>query len=187
MSYIVNQVTSKEDMRFIYIHEQMYDRSCGFSTISSLLDIYWNIDCSEDVIIERYIESTDINTSDVTISLADLSKILSDYHILNASFIMDFEQLQEALIKYIPVLVHYESPENHFALVLDADNNAVVVLDPLQGMIILSYKYFMDRWSGVVLLSDSKQVMKNVDEINSALNISNKKKQLFKKWLWGRK
>ncbi len=186
---LFSMVTPKESIRFEYVHEQEFDTSCGFSSVASLLDIYWGISTDEFKIIDDYVlhEVRKINEGkrkDYVTSLFDLSMIISSYGIANKAFRMNYEQLERIIDRYSPVLVHYAKPETHFALVLSASDEMVVVADPARGVEWLSRKEFKHRWSGVVLLTASKHLKVNRKLTSLAISREVRKKELLERWTW---
>ncbi len=188
------EIVPKETLRFQYVHEQEFDSSCGFSTVSSLLNIYWGIDTDELKIITKFIETTGKNNHNknerdkYATTLLDLSKIISSYGIANKSFKMNYNQLKNTLKKYSPVLVHYKHPDKHFALVLSVygkkNDSIVIAADPARGLEALTKESFLGRWSGVVLLTASKYQKINKRVIERALNKEKRRQELLEKWAW---
>ncbi|MCF6334431.1 MAG: cysteine peptidase family C39 domain-containing protein [Spirochaetales bacterium] len=170
-------------MRFQYINEQQYDTSCGYSTTASLLSLYWNIDVTEEEIVEKYIYKK-IENMDYETSLADLSEILNDYAIANKSYKMEYNQLMDINKKYFPIIVHYNKPDDHFALVLGIRGNNIITADPARGVEILSTEQFFYRWSNVVLLSASKEMEINKDLALKAVSVAVSRKENLERWAW---
>ncbi len=179
-------VTSKESVRFQYVHEQEFDTSCGFSAVASLLDIYWGIATSEIKIVHDYVlpKINTLKNKEYTASLLDLSRIISAYGIANKGFRMNYKQLEKVMDRYSPVLVHYEKPEVHFALVLWASDEIVVVVDPARGAEWLTRVEFESRWDGVVLLTASETLRSNREVIRQVVSREMRKKMLLEKWSW---
>ncbi len=179
-------VTSKESVRFQYVHEQEFDTSCGFSAVASLLDIYWGIATSEIKIVHDYVlpKINTLKNKEYTASLLDLSRIISAYGIANKGFRMNYKQLEKVMDRYSPVLVHYEKLEVHFALVLWASDEIVVVVDPARGAEWLTRVEFESRWDGVVLLTASETLRSNREVIRQVVSREMRKKMLLEKWSW---
>lgn len=180
---LLNMVTPKEDLRFQYVNEQQYDTSCGYSTVASLLSLYWNIDVSEEGIVNKYIYEK-IENQDYETSLADLSQILNDYAIANKAYKMEYSQLIDVNKKYFPVIVHYNEPDGHFALVLGIKGDNIITADPARGVEILSTEQFLDRWSNIVLLSASKEMEINKDLAEKGISIAVLRKENLERWAW---
>lgn len=175
-SYDLTNVISKEELKFAYSKEQENDRSCGFSVVVSLLKNYWNINTTEDELISLY----SINSSNVNkfrISFSDMSSLLSNFDISSKGYKMSISQLKQYITKFSPIIVHYDRPEKHFALLLGIYNNSIIVSDPSRGLELLSEKLFLGRYSGQVLLTDSTKI-KNYLLINEAIVKSIRKKEM---------
>ncbi len=157
---LLHGITSKENLRFQYVNEQVYDTSCGYSTVSSLLSVYWDIGITEEDLVNIYLPEK-IKENDYKTSLSDLSKIFTDYSIANKSYKMTYDQFVSINEKYFPVVVHYSKPDDHFTLVLGIRGNSIITADPARGVEILSEEQFLYRWSGIVLLTASNK--KNID------------------------
>ena len=178
--FLLLGITPNEALKFNFINKQEFDTSCGFSAVSSILNVYYDIDVSEKMIISNYLTNILTNnlTNIYTSSLLDLSSILTSYGIENKSFKMTFEQLNKALVKYSPVLVHMTKPQTHFLLVLDCYADNVIIADPARGLKLIQKNDFIDKWSGVVLLTASKERILNKVRLNKAVTRL-KQKQRF--------
>ena len=97
---------------------------------------------------------------------------------------MNFDELKKVTEKFPPVLIHYDKPHNHFALVLCIIENDVVVADPLEGIELIQYHKFLNRWSGIVLITDAKSLKRKNDVLEQAIQIIKIKIELFNKWTW---
>lgn len=181
--FLLTITTPKEDLRFQYVDEQEYDTSCGYSTVSSLLSKYWDVDVSEEDFVNTYLPEK-IEKNDYKTSLVDLSKILTDYAIANKSYRMTYDQFVSINEKYFPVVVHYRKPDDHFALVLGICSNNIITADPARGVEILSEEQFLYRWSGIVLLTASNK--KNIDRsvVNKAISTALSRKNNLERWAW---
>ena len=195
---LMSMTTNQETLNFEYAHKQGYDTSCGFSALSGLLSIYWNIEVSEDQLISNFFaehigtnDATNYfvdlltNTNNLISTLADLSILLSKYGIANKSYKMTFDELKENLPNFGVALIHYDKPQTHFLLLTGMLNDdSAVVMDSVRGMEILSREEFCRRWSGTVLLTASKEKQMDVKTIESALNQARRKKAFMEKLLW---
>jgi predicted double-glycine peptidase len=184
ISYPLFQTIPKETLKFLYVHEQEFDSSCGFSSVSSLLNIYWGIYTSEKQIIDIVYTPNKGDVKNYTSTLAALAEIISSYNLANASFKMNFSELKKVTEKFPPVLVHYSKPHNHFALVLCIIENGVVVADPLEGIELIHFRKFTNRWSGIVLITDSITIKRKNDVLEQAIKLIKNKQELFNKWTW---
>lgn len=60
-----------------------------------------------------------------------------------------WDRLPDLVGRAAPLLVHYDRPQTHFALLLHAGPRGVVTADPARGLELLSRAQFEARWSGV--------------------------------------
>lgn len=88
-----------------------------------------------------------------TVSFFDMAGLLRARGFAASGYRMDYAQLLKAVARYAPLVVHYDRPEAHFALVLGADEEGLVVADPATGTSLIDRWSFLDRWSGNVLLA----------------------------------
>lgn len=86
--------------------------------------------------------------------------------------------------KYFPVIVHYNNPEDHFALLLSADTNNVITADPARGLELLSSDQFLSRWSNIILLTASQEREINTELVNQAIITMEKRKENLERWAW---
>jgi predicted double-glycine peptidase len=134
----------KESLRFTSISEQAWDESCGISSLDSLLRFYRGISIPPETIAAYSSE----------LSLQTLLELTSSTGLECGAFRMDYTQLCETLGRYAPVLVHYDKPDAHFALVLAADSDSTVCTDPARGTECIAVTDFLKRWSGATLVVD---------------------------------
>jgi len=88
---------------------------------------------------------------------------------------MNFGQLEKAVARYAPIIVHYDRPEGHFALVLAIQDGSVLTADPAEGTISKEKATFESLWSGNVMLAALPGRAVNLELIEEA-----------KRSVWGR-
>ncbi len=86
------------------------------------------------------------------ISFALMRRILSDYGIDSCGYSMTYGQLESALGIYAPVIVHFDSPTDHFALALATLSGYCLIGDPAEGIVLYGKSSFLRSWSGMVLV-----------------------------------
>ena len=178
---LISLVIPKEDLRFKYVHEQGFDQSCGVSIASTLLDIYWNKQCSELDLLELLDSGDD---EEYTVNLNDISKFITAYELFSKSYKMAFEELVAASVKYSPVIVHYDYPNKHFALFLGYKDGQIVTADPARGLEVLSVKEFEKRWSNMVMLVASNVEEKESKILEEAVDVNLKRKKILDRRAW---
>lgn len=147
---LISETADRESLRFAYCAEQGYDTSCGLTTLAFFMDKFWNIKAEETILAGEFFADK-LAAGDLTVSFADIARILEARGFEWKAFRMNFAQFVAASARYAPLIVHYDKPEGHFALALAIEDGAVIVADPAEGLIVLERHYFESRWSGAVL------------------------------------
>jgi len=147
-----SEIVDKESLRFAYSTEQGYDSSCGLTTLACLMDSFWGVPADETALAEEFLADKWV-TGDLTVTFAEMARILEAKGFAWKAYKMNFGQLEAAAASYAPVIVHYDRPEGHFALVLSLDDGAITVSDPAEGTIAIEQARFKSRWSGAVLVA----------------------------------
>lgn len=147
----LSDVADKERLRFEHSYEQGFDSSCGLSALACLMSLYWNAETDEAALAESAFGAKE--AGDYTVSFADLVRLLGEAGFAAAAYRLDYAGLVDAAARYAPILVHYDRPEPHFALVLHADAAGPVTADPAEGTSLLDRAAFEARWSGAALLA----------------------------------
>ncbi len=145
----LSAVTAKEPLQFEYIAEQQHDSSCGYAVISSVLSFYTE---SGAVPEAELISEYPPGEKHLAISFARMNRILSDYGIESRGFAMTSGQLSDAIRTFAPCIVHFDSPTDHFALVIGKSGRNYIVADPAEGTRIYGPHRFLLSWSGKVLV-----------------------------------
>lgn len=147
-----SETIDKESLRFAYSTEQGYDSSCGLTTLACLMDRFWGVPADETALAKEFLADK-WTTGDLTVTFAEMARILEVKGFAWKAYKMNFGQLEAATASYAPVIVHYDRPEGHFALVLSLDDGAITISDPAEGTIALEQARFKSRWSGAVLVA----------------------------------
>ncbi|HWR13054.1 MAG TPA: cysteine peptidase family C39 domain-containing protein [Rectinemataceae bacterium] len=146
------ETIDKESLRFAYSAEQGYDRSCGLTTLACLMDRFWGVPADETALAKEFLADK-LATGDLTVTFAEMARILEARGFAWKAYRMSFGQLAAAAANYAPLIVHYDRPEGHFALVLSLDDGAITISDPAEGTIALGRALFESKWSGAVLVA----------------------------------
>jgi predicted double-glycine peptidase len=176
-------LVSEEELRFVPVYKQGYDTSCGISAAATLLAVYWGVPVSEadmyqDMILDRLSEE-EIN---YTISMLTIMEYLKKHDLASQAYRMDWAALADTLQKgYSPILVHYEEPRPHFALLLGIEKNYAVVADPAFGMQLVSRAAFVRNYSGNALLTASRSLSKNTGYIQGVVDHETKRLDALEK------
>jgi uncharacterized protein len=172
------ETQSKEALRFAYAYEQGYDNSCGYSAAASILSLYWNIQVGERELIERYAGAKP-ESARLDVTFKDLAGIFADYGFSVKGLRMSWEQLETALARFAPVIVHYDYPDRHFALAIRAKDGWIITLDPASGSELLRRDQFVRRWSGAVLLASSSSSKRNEALLGEAIRVQEDRQELL--------
>jgi uncharacterized protein len=179
---LLNLVLPKETLRYEYINKQVVDTSCGYSSVASLLSLYWPFEADEQTLLHTYAKRDD-DTDSYSISLLEIERIILDHGLYCRSYRMDFDQLLEAH-PFLPYLAHYDKPDSHYVCILGINRDFVIVGDPSSGVEIVDKRSFTSCWSGVVTLVASDTVDVNrmrLDDLNRAAEYRYYK---LEKWAW---
>jgi len=160
-------ITDRETLLFQFSTEQGYDTSCGLSTVACLMDTYWGVPTEEAELVQ-YLARDTVGSEGLTTSFADMAAILESRGFQWAAYRMNYDQVRSAVGRYAPIIVHYDRPRKHFALLLSADDRSLVVADPATGTTVLSRRDFESRWSGNVILAALPQATEG-DRLREAI------------------
>ncbi|MDR1095407.1 MAG: hypothetical protein LBL31_03360 [Spirochaetaceae bacterium] len=169
---LATMVISEEDLRFTHVYKQGYDTSCGVAVTASLLNTYWNIpvteaDLYQSLILDR-LDRTAEDADGYTVSLFAVAEYLKTHDVQSRAYKMDWETLEDTLKKgYGPVLIHYEKPEPHFALLTHIEGDYAFVADPARGFGMVDYRWFMKNYSGNALLTASRTAVKDTEALET--------------------
>lgn len=166
---LVDRVRSREELRFAYVDEQGWDASCGYAALGSLLSRYRGRSVDEEALLSRSVPGG--GKAVVKVSLAELIRLVRSVGLEARPWKMPFEALPGVLAASAPVLVHYDRPQGHFALVLSVGPQGVVTADPARGLELLTRSQFLARWSGVVLeVVDPAHLEAGAETVEKAVN-----------------
>lgn len=178
--YLPEEVRPKESLRFAFVREQGYDKSCGYSAAASLLSLYWRLPVSEEALVKRYANEK-LASGNLDVSFGDLARIFEDYGLSAKGVRMNWRQLEDALKGFAPVVVHYEAPDRHFVLVLRIEEDWIITLDPALGCEMLSRSQFRARWSGAALLAYAKAASRDDGLVAEANRVASERRELLER------
>ncbi len=167
---LVLAASPKESLRFQFCHEQGFDTSCGMTVAATMLDHYWGIPVSELELIETVLGDK-VEAGDYTVSLADMAAAFSLHGLSSRAYRLDWDGLHAVVGKgYAPIVVHYDRPEKHFALLLGFNGDRAVTVDPARGMESMSRETFENRYSGMAMLAASAAMAADADALMAAMS-----------------
>ena len=161
-------LTGFDESRFMNSSRQMFDSSCGFSSVASIMKDWYGDDISETSLISETFDEKNVNV-DYSVSMKMLSQIFSNHGYLVKGYKMTFDELEDAVKKHPPVLVHYGTDEGHFVLVLGIDGEKVVVSDPSEGVRTIFKDEFEKLWSRNVMLVGHREKNISVEKLQTVI------------------
>lgn len=180
---LVAQVRSREALRFEFVDEQRWDASCGYAALATLVRRYRGRPVNEESLLAQSLPGGTGQTV-LKVSLAELVRLARSLGLVTRAWKTGFEQLAPLLAMSRPLLVHYDRPQGHFALVLDAGPQGVVTGDPARGLELLTREQFLARWSGVVVeISDPQNPGAGEDEAEKAVRKTRGRRALTERLL----
>ncbi len=147
---LVASTQDRESRRFLWSKEQGFDESCGLQALACLLELYWGLPAQELGLARELGLSPE---EDLSVSIGDLERLLELRGFSAEAWRVDFGQLPGLAASYAPLVIHYAKPAGHFALLLAADDERLVVADPSAGTIVLRRADFERQWQGTILLA----------------------------------
>jgi len=171
----LSMLTSFDEARFLNSQKQIYDSSCGYASVATVMNWY-NEDIDELKLIHETLLLKTESESKYNTTLRDLMTIFEEHGYYIKAFKMDYNALISAAERYAPLIAHFQHEgKGHFLLVLCADENTVLVSDPSSGTYTMFREEFEKDFSGNVLLIhndnlDSDSLEKVIDECSERLS-----------------
>lgn len=189
LATLLSVVMSKETLRFDAVAEQEYRDSCGYSAVGTLLGIYWRLPFSESTLLETDAEKTGVagetESAGRSLTVAGMLALIRGADLLTEAFRLTEEELQTAARDFAPVVVHFAKPQKHYALLLAAEPEQVILADPSRGLIALSRRRFLKLWSGVaVLATDSEGHTPDGATLDRAVAVIQGRTRLLERHVW---
>lgn len=175
----LSETIDKESLRFAYSMEQGYDTSCGLATLACFMDRFWGVEADETALAKEFFLDK-LAEGDLTVTFSEMARILEARGFAWKAYRMSFPQLAAAA-GYAPLIVHYDKPEGHFALVLSLSDSELIIADPAEGTIVLGRGYFESRWSGAVLVAVHPKETLNEKLLDEARGTASGRKGLLDK------
>lgn len=178
----MDQPVPKEDLRFHFVMEQGLDASCGMASVATALSLYWQVPVLEVELLAELFSQGGGGESEAEgrVSLASMAKAFESRGVLAKAYRLDWEGLAAILVRrYGPVVVHYDWPEPHFALVLGISEGIAVLADPARGLETLGRAGFEKRYSGVALVLASSSRQKDQRRLAAALQAATARRALL--------
>jgi predicted double-glycine peptidase len=131
---------------------QTTEFSCGPSALASLLTFYY-----QDPTTEWEVMRLSHTLERRTTSLTGLGEACLAKGYEATGYTMTLQQLMEQIDKSgVPVLVHFQTPTRHYALVAGQVKDYILVSDPDFGNVSMDRIDFVRRWSNRALVVSSE-------------------------------
>lgn len=171
----MDQPVPKENLRFAYVMEQGMDASCGMATVATALSLYWQLPTAEVDLLAELVAKEGLSGAGVdgTVSLASMAAAFKNRGISARAFRLDWDRLEDILARgYVPVVVHYDRPDPHFALLLGITGEVAILADPARGLETLGRAGFEKRYSGVAMALDSRSRQRDPLLLEEAIQVA---------------
>ena len=125
-------------MRDALVVKQNLDHSCGAASLATLLQGYYGLNVTENVLLEA------MDKGEGKSSFDDMKRALTIFGFKAQGFASSWEQL--AKLK-VPVIVYVKQRKNeHFVVLRGISNNVIWLADPSLGNRTYSRSQFLDLW-----------------------------------------
>jgi ABC-type bacteriocin/lantibiotic exporter with double-glycine peptidase domain len=105
-----------------------------------------------------------------SVSFQTMIEYLKGQGIAARAYKMDWKTLEDTLEKgYAPIIINYDKPTPHFALLLHIEQGYAFAADPAKGLELVDRRAFEKNYSGNALLSASAQIRKNSGYIEEVI------------------
>jgi ABC-type bacteriocin/lantibiotic exporter with double-glycine peptidase domain len=142
------------------------------SVVATALDRYWGVPTDEVELIETALGEK-LEDGDYTVSLADMAGAFEARGVAARAFRLDWDGLVGMAAKgYAPIVVHYDEPEKHFALLLGFKDGRAITVDPARGLESLSREAFEERYSGAAMALASRTIKSDASLVAEAIAIA---------------
>ena len=148
-------VTSRAERRWMRVHRQRYDYSCGSAAVATLLEFHYGIPTSESEVFETMYANADrARVQKEGFSMLDLKRFLDSKGLESDGFRLTLEQWAKVGIPGI-ALIEVQG-YRHFVVVKGLRDDRVLLADPAAGTRVLSRQRFVHQWNGIVLAARAR-------------------------------
>ncbi|MDQ3802340.1 MAG: C39 family peptidase [Acidobacteriota bacterium] len=131
---------------------QKNDATCGPAAVATLLTFYFDVPTTEEEVVKLSGLGRD------GVSLNGLAKACRAKGFEARGYLMTLQQLlDEVSGSGAPVIVDFVEPSYHFALVVGAAGDFILVSDPARGNVSIHREDFMRRWGRTTLVVKSQR------------------------------
>jgi len=175
-------VISYKELRYEGVDQQKDLQSCGPAALATVFSAFFGVEVSENEFAREIPEN---GVSMLDLKQASIKKGIpaKGYEIPKDSLGIILRELS------LPVLIHLDTPDDHFAVAVIQVGQRIVLADPSWGMRVISLVEICRSWDGLILVFAPNQ--RSVDRARMAiLQIQNKiveqtkTSQLSRMFLW---
>jgi len=180
----MDQPVPKENLRFTFVMEQGMDASCGLATVATALSLYWRIPVLEAELLAAGFADVlpGDGRAEGTVSLASMARSFESRGVSARAFRLDWNELADILSRgYAPLVVHYDRPEPHFALLLGISGEVAVLADPARGLETLGRTGFGKRYSGVAMALASTSRQRDTQQLDAAITAASGRRTILER------
>jgi hypothetical protein len=134
----------------VAIIEQPLPESCGQAVASSILTLY----CGRETLIEDLFVK-----HPGELGLGEIHSIFAAEGLASRALHLEPADLAVTADRgFLPLVLHYEEPSRHFAILIAKSDSTWIVADPARGVEFLDERDFLGRWKGNALLVDPASI-----------------------------
>jgi len=154
-------VKSYRELRFDLVAEQNSGRSCGPASLKTLFQHFFGIKLRREKVLKTLLKKKKIDPKSaenvwkeekLKVSLLDLKKTSIALGVTAKGYQLKPPSLRGVLEKIeSPLLLHFQRPEEHFLLAVEAWRGKVLLADPSRGLRLSPQEEVNESWDGLVL------------------------------------
>jgi len=191
-------VISYRELRYEGVDEQDNSCSCGPAALATIFSVFFGVQVSENDFVNLILYRSDQDPEDRStkeisengVSMLDLKQASVTKGILARGYQIPKGNLGTILRELsLPLLIHLDAPDQHFAVAVTQVDERIVLADPSWGMIVISLIELYRYWNGLILAfapneegTDRARVV--IERIQGKVVESAKTLRLSKMFLW---
>lgn len=137
-------VTSYRELRYEGVDQQENLHSCGPAALATVFSAFFGVEVSENEFAKEIPENG--------VSMLDLKQASIKKGILAKGYEIPKGNLGTILRELsLPVLIHLDTPDDHFAVAVTQVGQRIALADPSWGMRVISLVELCRSWDGLIL------------------------------------
>lgn len=190
-------VKSYREIRFRRIIGQSSTVNCGPASLGTILDRFFQVPTTQKELVDLilgYIEERTnvegrVELGGEGVSMLDLKRASQAKGVPARGYRLPRDKLLFLLHSLkLPLLLHFERPDDHFVVALGGEERAkmVIIADPSWGIKTIQLYDLKERWDGLLLAfaPSERSAIKARSEINDVVRVTGNK--LSNLWFAGR-